>query len=70
MAKAQQLSSTRMSSVTPEAPDARAQYVAELRARYLAGTLDEVLIPEDAQVPDALMSALFPRLFPQAPLQH
>lgn len=40
----------------------RAAYVAELRARFLDGTLDEVLIP-DNDVPDRLLQELFPTLF-------
>ncbi|MFT5583091.1 MAG: hypothetical protein ACI9VR_000669 [Cognaticolwellia sp.] len=43
----------------------RATYVAELRARYLNGSLDEVLIPKDAKVPDTLLQALFPHIFPE-----
>jgi hypothetical protein len=41
----------------------RAAYVAELRARYLNGTLDEVLCPQDVEVPDSLLQELFPNLF-------
>ncbi len=37
----------------------RAQLVDELRRRYLEGTLDEVLIPEDPPL-DELISDLFP----------
>ena len=48
----------------PQDPEARARYVAELRERYLEGTLDEVLIPNDVRVPDRLMWVLFPHLFP------
>ena len=48
----------------PLDPEARATYVAELRERYLEGTLDEVLIPNDVRVPDRLMWVLFPHLFP------
>jgi hypothetical protein len=48
----------------PHDPEERAQYVAELRERYLEGTLDEVLIPKKVRVPDRLMWVLFPHLFP------
>ena len=48
----------------PLDPEERATYVAELRERYLEGTLDEVLIPSDVRVPDRLMWVLFPHLFP------
>lgn len=48
----------------PLNPEERAKYVAELRERYLEGTLDEVLIPNDVRVPDRLMWVLFPHLFP------
>ena len=48
----------------PQDPEARARYVAELRERYLEGTLDEVLIPDNVRVPDRLMWVLFPHLFP------
>lgn len=37
----------------------RALLVEELRRRYLEGTLDEVLIPEDPPL-EALMADLFP----------
>lgn len=43
----------------------RAAYVAELRERYLNGSLDDVLIPQDVQVPDTLLQALFPHIFPE-----
>ena len=43
--------------------DERAQMVADLRQRFLEGTLDEVLFPEDKEVPDTLLQALFPNLF-------
>lgn len=49
----------------PNKKGERAEYVAELRARYLNGSLDEVLIPQDAKVPDALLQALFPHIFPE-----
>jgi|GEM_PF-2454162 len=48
----------------PSDPEARKRYVAELRNRFLDGTLDEVLIPEKAEIPDRLMWVLFPNLFP------
>jgi hypothetical protein len=48
----------------PSDPDDRKRYVAELRNRFLDGTLDEVLIPEKAEIPDRLMWVLFPNLFP------
>ena len=48
----------------PHDPEARAKYVAELRERYLDGTLDQVLIPANVRVPDRLMWVLFPHLFP------
>lgn len=41
----------------------RAAYVAELRRRYLNGTLDEVLCPQETEIPDALLKELFPSLF-------
>ncbi|MEE2750446.1 MAG: hypothetical protein VX519_03385 [Myxococcota bacterium] len=47
----------------PLQPQARKRYIAELRARYLEGTLDEVLFPEGFDVPESLMRALFPELF-------
>lgn len=48
----------------PAAPasDDRSAYVADLRQRYLEGTLDEVLIP-DQDVPDRLLQELFPAMF-------
>lgn len=58
---------THLRLVEPTSPIAtpateRAAYVAELRARFLDGTLDEVLIP-DTDVPDRLLKELFPTLF-------
>lgn len=53
---------------TPARNDARKQMVADLRQRYLNGTLDEVLVPEDADVPDTLLQALFPNLFGAPPV--
>ncbi|MED5371800.1 MAG: hypothetical protein VX899_12340 [Myxococcota bacterium] len=50
----------------PNAPGEREAYVAQLRERYLDGSLDEILIPQEAEVPDSLLSALFPHLFPEA----
>ena len=47
----------------PLQPQARKRYIAELRARYLEGTLDEVLFPEGFDVPEYLMRELFPELF-------
>jgi len=44
------------------ASDDRAAYVDDLRKRYLAGTLDEVLIP-DQDIPDRLLQELFPAVF-------
>jgi hypothetical protein len=41
----------------------RSQMVADLRQRYLDGTLDEVLFPADKEVPDTLLQALLPHLF-------
>ena len=41
----------------------RAQMVADLRQRYLDGTLDEVLFPAGKEVPDTLLQALLPHLF-------
>ncbi len=52
-------------AAAPNEKGDRAAYVAELRARYLNGSLDEVLIPQDAKVPDALLQALFPHIFPE-----
>lgn len=47
----------------PPAPACeRAAYVAELRARYVAGTLDEILVPNN-DVSDRLLQELFPMLF-------
>lgn len=42
--------------------DERGAYVADLRERYLAGTLDEVLLA-DRDVPDRLLQELFPSMF-------
>ena len=42
---------------------ARRKLIQELRQRYLDGTLDEVLLPKDADVPESLLRALFPQLF-------
>jgi hypothetical protein len=53
----------------PTNPDARRRYIAELRSRYLEGTLDEVLFPEGFEVPDSLMMALFPNLFSRPDLE-
>ena len=47
----------------PAPTSERAAYVAELRRRYLNGTLDEVLCPADTEIPDALLKDLFPNLF-------
>ena len=47
----------------PRAKDERAQMVADLRRRFLDGTLDEVLFPADKEVPDTLLQALFPHMF-------
>ncbi len=47
----------------PLQPQARKRYIAELRSRYLEGTLDEVLFPEGFDIPESLMRALFPELF-------
>jgi hypothetical protein len=44
------------------ASEDRSTYVDDLRERYLAGTLDEVLIPEQ-DVPDRLLQELFPAIF-------
>lgn len=40
-----------------ESPEARAQRVAELRARWLDGTIDDVLFPEDMNL-DRLLADL------------
>ena len=56
-------------TTAPTNPDARARYIAELRSRYLEGTLDEVLFPEGFEVPENLMMALFPRLFARPDLE-
>ena len=42
-------------------PRERAELVEQLRRRYLDGTLDEVLIPEDPPL-DVLLGDLFPEL--------
>ena len=42
-------------------PRERAELVEQLRRRYLDGTLDEVLIPEEPPL-DALLDDLFPSL--------
>ena len=52
-------------TTAPNAPGEREAYVAQLRERYLDGSLDEILIPDDAAVPDTLLTALFPHLFPE-----
>jgi hypothetical protein len=41
--------------------DERDALVERLRQRYLAGTLDEVLVPEDPRM-DRLLADLFPEL--------
>ncbi len=43
--------------------EARRKLIRELRQCYLDGTLDELLIPKDAEVPDSLLRALFPDIF-------
>ena len=59
-----QLSSLDHTPVTaPNEKGDRAAYVAELRARYLNGSLDEVLIPQNAKIPDTLLQASFPHIF-------
>lgn len=54
--------------LTAPRDDDRRQMVAELRARYLDGSLDEVLVPSEAEVPDTLLQALFPNLFGGPPI--
>jgi hypothetical protein len=44
--------------LTPARDDARQQMVARMRERYLDGTLDEILIPEGAELPPALLQAI------------
>jgi len=46
----------------------RREYVEMLRQRYVAGTLDEMLMTVDG-VPDTLLCDLFPHLFPREPAQ-
>lgn len=45
----------------PADPAARSAYVAELKRRYRAGTLD--LRFEDFEIPDALLRLVYPELF-------
>ncbi len=55
---------TKATAKAPDEPKARASYVDQLRAMYLDGSLDEALDREFTDVPDLLLSELFPRLFP------
>jgi len=42
---------------------ARRKLIQQLRQRYLDGTLDEVLLPKETEIPDSLLRALFPQVF-------
>lgn len=47
----------------------RAEYVAELRRRYVEGSLDDVLVPEDANL-DRLLEDIFPDRMGNDPLRQ
>ncbi len=55
---------TKAMQKAPDEPKARSTYVEELRAMYVDGSLDQVLDQAFTEVPDLLLSELFPRLFP------
>jgi hypothetical protein len=55
---------TKATQKAPNEPKERSSYVDGLRAMYVDGSLDKALDQEFTDVPDLLLSELFPRLFP------